>query len=270
MLRPPRKKTTTLPQVSMPFRRIAWLIAALFCLHASASGKPTLADRLPRPLPALSVGYYEFPPYTYTAPDGTTRGSGAEIVRRILLKAGYRAEFRSLPSARLYLGLQDGSVQLWAGAPGKAELADSTLECERVLGHVDLNLYRLPSHPSPPLPQGLAGKRVILISGYSYWKPITDLLEDPQLKLEQHRTSTHVAALQMLERGRGDYLIDYQTPVEQARRELQMAPLAFDRLYSVPTKLIVSRRAPDAEALRAQLDHAYDELKAAGYEMELP
>ncbi|WP_152220147.1 ABC transporter substrate-binding protein [Pseudomonas sp. SCB32] len=254
----------------MLFRRIAWLIAILFCLHASARDIPSLADRLPHPLPVLDVGYYEFPPYTYTAPDGSTHGSGAEMVRRILLKAGYRARFRSLPSARLYLGLQDGSVQLWAGATGKPELVDSTLECERTLGHVELNLYRLPSRSAPQLPQGLAGSRIILISGYSYWKPINDLLDDSHLKLELHRTSTHAAALQMLDRQRGDYLIDYQAPVEQARRELQLPPLAFDRLYSVPTKLIISRRAPNAEQLRTQLDHAYDELKAAGYEMELP
>lgn len=254
----------------MHLRRLAGLILALLCLNALAVDRPTLADRLPHPAPALTVGYYEFPPYTYTAPDGSTRGSGAEMVRRILLKAGYRADFRPLPSARLYLGLQDGSVQLWAGAPGKQELAGSTLECERVLGHVELNLYRLPSQPSPKVPEGLTGSRVILISGYSYWRPITDLLADPALKLELHRTSTHTAALQMLERGRGDYLIDYQTPVEQARQELNMAPLAFDNLYSVPTKLIVSRHAPDAEGLRAQLDHAYDELQAAGYEMKLP
>jgi len=254
----------------MLFRRIAWLIAMLFCLHASAHDSPSLADRLAHPLPVLDVGYYEFPPYTYTAPDGSTHGSGAEMVRRILLKAGYRARFRSLPSARLYLGLQDGSVQLWAGAPGKPELVGSTLECERTLGHVDLNLYRLPSRSAPQLPQGLAGSRIILISGYSYWKPINDLLDDTLLKLELHRTSTHVAALQMLDRQRGDYLIDYQAPVEQARRELQLPPLAFDRLYSVPTKLILSRRAPNAERLREQLDHAYDELQAAGYEMELP
>ncbi|PJI48616.1 MAG: bifunctional lytic transglycosylase/amino acid ABC transporter substrate-binding protein [Pseudomonas sp.] len=254
----------------MYFPRLAGLLIALLCLNAFAVDRPTLADRLPHPLPALSVGYYEFPPYTYTAPDGTTRGSGAEMVRRILLKAGYRADFRPLPSARLYLGLQDGSVQLWAGAPGKAELVDSTLECERILGHVELNLYRPASQPSPQIPNGLTGSRVILISGYSYWRPISEMLADPALKLEVHRTSTHTAALQMLERGRGDYLIDYQTPVEQARRELNMAPLAFDKLYSVPTKLIVSRQTPDAEGLRAQLDHAYDALQAAGYEMKLP
>ncbi|MFS2127548.1 substrate-binding periplasmic protein [Pseudomonas sp. Pseusp97] len=254
----------------MHFRRLVGPIVALLCLNALAVDRPTLADRLPHPLPVLTVGYYEFPPYTYTDPDGSTRGSGAEIVRRILLKAGYRADFRPLPSARLYLGLQDGSVQLWAGAPGKPELEGSTLECERVLGHVELNLYRLASRPSPRLPEGLAGSRIILISGYSYWRPITEMLADPRLQLEVHRTSTHAAALQMLERGRGDYLIDYQAPVEQARRELSMAPLASDNLYSVPTKLIVSRHAPNAEGLRAQLDRAYDELQAAGYEMKLP
>lgn len=254
----------------MHLRLLAGLILALLCLSAFANGRPTLADRLPHPLPALTVGYYEFPPYTYTAADGSTRGSGADMVRRILLKAGYRADFRPLPSARLYLGLQDGSVQLWAGAPGKPELMDSTLECQRVLGHVELNLYRLASRSSPKVPEGLTGSRVILISGYSYWRPITEMLADPKRQMEVHRTSTHTAALQMLERGRGDYLIDYQTPVEQARRELNMAPLAFDNLYSVPTKLIVSRHAPDAEGLRAQLDHAYDELVAAGYDMKLP
>ncbi|MDN6856201.1 transporter substrate-binding domain-containing protein [Pseudomonas sp. CAN2814] len=255
----------------MHFRRLAGLLVALLChVTAFAVDRPTLADRLPHPLPALTVGYYEFPPYTYTAPDGSTRGSGAEMVRRILLKAGYRADFRALPSARVYLGLQDGSVQVWAGAPGKVELAGATLECERTLGHVELNLYHLPSRASPKLPEGLSGSRVILISGYSYWRPITELLADTRLNLELHRTSTHTAALQMLERGRGDFLIDYQTPVEQARRELNMESLAYDRLYSVPTKLIISRRAPDAEGLRARLDRAYDELQAAGYEMKLP
>lgn len=53
----------------MHLRRLAGLILALLCLNALAVDRPTLADRLPHPVPALTVGYYEFPPYTYTAPD---------------------------------------------------------------------------------------------------------------------------------------------------------------------------------------------------------
>ncbi|WP_435607337.1 substrate-binding periplasmic protein [Pseudomonas knackmussii] len=217
----------------------------------------------------LDVGYYEFPPYIFTDDDGSTQGLGAELVRKLLRQAGYRAELHSLPSARLYQSLQDGSIQVWAGAPGKPELADSTLECAHTLGHVELNLYRLATRPAPRLPQDLVGKRIILISGYSYWRPATELLDDPALKLEVHRTSTHAAALQMLLRDRGDYLLDYQAPVEQARRDAGMPPLAATALFRLPLKLILSRRTPDAEQLRQRLDHAYEELHSAGERLEL-
>ncbi|MDF3933142.1 substrate-binding periplasmic protein [Pseudomonas citronellolis] len=217
----------------------------------------------------LAVGYYEFPPYIYTDDDGSTQGEGADLIRKLLRQAGYRAELRALPSARLYQGLQDGSVQLWAGAPGKPELAESTLECEHELGHVTLNLYRLATQPAPRLPQDLTGRRVILISGYSYWRPATQLLDDPRLNLEIHRTSTHGAALQMLLRDRGDYLLDYQAPVEQARSAVGLPALAHDTLYRLPLKLIVSRRAPGAEQLRERLDQAFEQLSAKGERVEL-
>lgn len=239
---------------------------------ASSLLPASLAHALPGPAggpQSLAVGYYEFPPYIYTNDDGSTQGEGAELIRKLLRQAGYRAELRALPSARLYQGLRDGSVQLWAGAPGKPELAESTLECEHVLGQVTLNLYRLASHPAPRLPQGLAGSRVILISGYSYWRPATQLLDDPRLNLEVHRTSTHSAALQMLLRERGDYLLDYQAPVEEARNAAGLPPLAYDTLYRLPLKLIVSRRTPDAEQLRQRLDQAFEQLNAKGEKVEL-
>ncbi|SDL10387.1 polar amino acid transport system substrate-binding protein [Pseudomonas delhiensis] len=239
---------------------------------ASSLLPASLAHALPGPAggpQSLAVGYYEFPPYIYTDDDGSTQGEGAELIRKLLRQAGYRAELRALPSARLYQGLRDGSVQLWAGAPGKPELAESTLECEHVLGQVTLNLYRLASQPAPHLPQGLAGSRVILISGYSYWRPATQLLDDPRLNLEVHRTTTHNAALQMLLRDRGDYLLDYQAPVEEARNAAGLPPLAYDTLYRLPLKLIVSRRTPDAEQLRQRLDQAFEQLSAKGEKVEL-
>ncbi|WP_313819306.1 hypothetical protein, partial [Cupriavidus sp.] len=39
-----------------------------------------------------------------------------------------------LPGARLYAGLRDGSVQLWAGAGGKSELAGHTYEARNSMG----------------------------------------------------------------------------------------------------------------------------------------
>lgn len=245
----------------MPLRNTTPLLALLaFALLAA----PQLHAQDARP--SLNVGYYEFPPYIYTARDGHAAGSGARLVRLLLERAGYRPAFRALPSARLYLGLQDGSVALWAGA-AKPELAADTLQARRVLGHVSLNLYYPAHQPAPRVPQDLAGRRLILISGYSYWKPVTDFIQDPNLHLHLrlYRTGTHHAALRMLELGRGDYLLDYQAPVEAASRQA----LASQELYRLPLRMIVSRHIPGAEALRDRLDQAYDQLRSDGADLSL-
>ena len=74
----------------------------------------------------------------------------------------------------------------------------------------------------------------------------------------------------MLLRRRGDYLLDYQTPVDEARQLLGMRELPFIEVQRLPLKLIFSRRAADAERLRDELDRAYEELEEAGEDLWLP
>lgn len=217
----------------------------------------------------IHVGYYEFPPYSYTDAQGQPSGSGLELTARLLEQAGYQAEFRSYPGARLYSGLQDGSVQIWPGAPGKTELAKHTLEGRHLLGEITLNLYFRPDTPPPRLPDDLHGRGVILITGYSYWQDVNQWLEDPARQITRHRTSSHTSALEMLERRRGDYLLDYQTPVEQAKRALAMGDLPFVEVQRLPLRLIFSRHAPNAERLRDDLDRVYQQLKDAGEDLWL-
>ncbi len=238
--------------------------AALFC------GLSFAQTESGQPLPVVNVGFYEFPPYTYSAADGAPEGSALRLTERLLKHAGYHPVFRSLPGARLYAGLRDGSVHLWPGAPGKEELKGYTLESRSVLGEFDLALYFRRDTLLPRLPEDLSGRGIILISGYSYWKPYRDWLSDPVLNIEQHRTSSHTSALEMLQRHRGDFLLDYVTPVEQARQRLGMAELPYVVLHRLRSKLIVSRRAPDAQKLLDALDGAYAELAAQGEDLRLP
>src|SRR5690606_263599 len=193
--------------------------------------------------PTVSVGYYEFPPYSWTDIDGQPRGSILALTERLLRHAGYRGEYRSLPGARLYAELRDGSVQLWPGAGGKAELAGHTYEARHAIGEFSLALYHRQDTPPPRLPEDLKGRGMIVISGYSYWKPINQLLADPALGIRLHRTRTHASALEMLLRRRGDYLLDYQAPVEQVRKELGLSPLPYTVLQNMQLRLIASRRA---------------------------
>lgn len=167
----------------------------------------------------LTVGYYDFSPVMYGDSHGVTRGEMAELTRLVLRRAGYRPRFRRLPSARLYTALKSGSVDIWLGAPGKPELRAHTRESAHSLGRVDLNLYHRADTPTPRIPESLVGQGVIVINGYSYWPSVNQLLQDPALDIRLLRTATHESALAMLRYRRADYLLDYQLPAEQARRD---------------------------------------------------
>ncbi|MGE8362947.1 substrate-binding periplasmic protein [Pseudomonas sp.] len=247
-------------------RTISCLLLALGLWASPGHAQPAPDDTSP----LVSVGYYEFPPYSYSDSKGRPRGAILDLTLRLLEHAGYRAELRSYPGARLYGALQDGTVQLWPGAPGKPELVDHTLEGRTQLGEMVLNLYFRRDTLLPRIPEDLKGRGVILISGYTYWRQSNDLINDPALGITQHRTRTHTAALEMLQRRRADFLLDYQAPVEQARRRLGMSELPFVQLQRMPMKFILSRHAPGAEALRDALDRAYEELQAAGEDLSLP
>ena len=239
------------------------LVAALYCATSQAQ---TVAGS---PQPVIQVGFYEFPPYSYCDDQGRPQGPALRLTQRLLQQAGYQAHIRAYPSARLYSELQDGGVHIWPGAPGKPELAEHTLESRTQLGEAVLNLYFRRDTLLPRIPDDLYGRGLILISGYSYWPSVNRLIDDPALDIRQHRTGSHVSALEMLQRGRGDFLLDYQDPVEQARVELGVPELPFVQLHRLPLKLIISRHAPGAEALRDALDRAYLELRAAGADLSL-
>lgn len=247
-----------------PLKAFIYLaLASLFGLPAAVLANP-VSQRV------LNVGYYEFAPAIYTDAHGMARGELAELTRRVARQAGYGVRFRGLPGARLYAALENGSIDLWPGAQGKPELATHTLEGRHTLSQINLNLYRLAGTPAPRLPDDLAGKSLILIGGYSYWPKVNALLDDPGLDLRLLRTSNHLSALEMLQRNRGDYLLDYQIPVEQARQRLRMEALPYQRLAQVPIHFIVSRHARDAATIVTALDDAYEALRVAGEDLSLP
>ena len=212
----------------------------------------------------LHVGYLEFPPLSYTDNQGQARGEIIMMIRQLLQQAGYPAEFRSLPGARLYKGLVDGSIQLSGGSPGVPQLQGHILESRHPLGTVDINLYHRPDTAPPVLPQGLRGKHLLLINGYAYRPPISDWLNDSSLDLQLSRSSSHQSALAMLMRQRGDYLIVYSKPTEQALRDAGLPALPYITLIHLPITLQISKAMPGAEQLRDDLDRAYEELQLKG------
>jgi polar amino acid transport system substrate-binding protein len=221
-------------------------------------------------MPVVTVGYYDFPPSIYATPDGRTQGPLFDLLTRMLQRGGYTAQFRAMPIARLYNELREGRVDLWAGAPGKQELKGHVLESDRPLAQVRLNLYYRPDTPAPKVPDDLAGKVMIMLSGYSYWPHTRDLLLAPAHKIIQLRTHHRESALELLRRRRGDYLLDYELPIEQVLRSAGQPPLPHVTVESLPIRLIVSRKSDDAPLLLQKMDEVFDQMQAAGEDMALP
>ncbi len=211
----------------------------------------------------ITIGYYEFPPSSYTDSENNPAGYTLELGRELLTNAGYEVVFKALPSARLYAQLISGDVDLWLGAQGKPELAKYTLESSRVIGEITLAVFYHPDSKPPRLPEDLKGKKIILIGGYSYWPPATQWLADSSLNLKQTRTSQHDSAIAMLLRKRGDYLFDYLEPMRDTQQQLGLDELSlpYIKIHSVPATFIVSKRAKHAKQLLADLESQFDTYK---------
>ncbi|WP_242672000.1 substrate-binding periplasmic protein [Stutzerimonas kirkiae] len=218
----------------------------------------------------LVIGYYDFPPEIYTDSEGVVRGPVIELTHRVLEEAGYHAVYRQLSSARLYLGLIDGSVDLWVGAAGKPGLAEHTLESRNDLGRTRINLYFRPDTRPPRIPEDLIDKELIVLGGYSYSRDLSDLFDSTRMALRLRRTGTHDSALQMLLHHRADYMLGYQTPMQEAFRVAGVEPLPHLTLQDIPIRFIISRHARDSESLRDALDKAYERLGEASAGLPRP
>ncbi|PCD00764.1 substrate-binding periplasmic protein [Halopseudomonas pelagia] len=219
--------------------------------------------------PVVQVGIMRFPEYSYQNEQGKAVGVMVDLTRLLLDRAGYRSDIRILPSARIWRGLEDGEVHLWPGIVNKPGLDDLTLLTERDLTRVAINLYYLPGQPKPALPEALVGKRLILITNYTYVKSLLERLQDPALAMSFDSSMSHVGALEMLLRGRGDFLLNYRAQVDPLVAGMGLEPLPHIELAEHPMRYVLSRQSGFAEQLKADLDRAYDELAAEGVELDV-
>lgn len=217
----------------------------------------------------VRVAFMDFPGYSELDESGRATGKAVELTRDLLNEAGYAAQIQILPAARIWLGLENGEVHLWPGVLSKPGLDEHTLLTSRDMGRVNINLYYLPGNPAPDWPQELHGKSLITITNFTYTKALNDILNNPGLNLTIHKSNSHSGAVEMLLRGRGDYLLDYQAQVDVVLRDLEIESLPYIEVASHPMRFILSRNSGFAEQLKVDLDAAFDRLRARGAELDV-
>lgn len=201
----------------------------------------------------------------------TKRDSGGQLKNPLLKladtlfsEAGIEWQARPLPAKRLFKYLKEGVVPftMLVRAPG---LESCCLFSEHPVSSTELRVYRRHVTQAVREKEDLAGKRVITIRGYSYGG-LGKYLRDPRNKVEMQEAASHAEAFLLFERGRGDYLIDYQGPAEEILREQQVVDAVYDTYKRLDVFLVLSRTFPDAPAVLKQLETVVAKLPFDGKE----
>lgn len=229
-------------------------------VHAAAL---TANTPLPNPArPILTAAYVEFPPLEYMDENGQPAGIFVDLTRQVADEAGYDLEFVYLPISRTYFYLRNGMVDLWLGLTDIPALNGYVLESDVSPIATKLSVWSLEETPAITRFENFNDRILILISGYTYGGLLYHLEDSPSIRVTY--APNHLAALKMLERNRGHYLLDYQFPVRETLHEEPVENIREQPVRTRFTAWLFSRQTTNHQVLRDRFDQAYRRLAEQG------
>lgn len=208
------------------------------------------------PLPILNAGYINFPPIAYTDEDGKAQGSIIELTNQLAADNGYRVNWINYPINRIYHTLKSGDIDFWPGSPNVPALKDFTLSSKPFGISVKLCAFSLENSKTITAIDQLGDKQLVLIRGYTYRDQLKTIFENnPHQPIV---APNHPAAMDLLRRGRGEYLISYGHPMQEAMKNYPLQDAHCDTLDEWPLVYVISRRNPNAQLIADTFDAAYE------------
>lgn len=233
-----------------------WIVLAGLLLSAG-----TVAD-LEIAAEPLRVAYVDFPPITYQTSDGTPAGSFIEITRKVAVEAGYAPEFLNLPISRAYLYLTNGKIDVWPGVTNVPALDGEVLESWVSPFPIQLSAWYMEGKEPLAHFDQLLGTTVIIIGGYTYGGLLYWLEDEDSIRVTE--APNYRAALEMLKRGRGDYLFGHRQPVLDTLKMPEDEKVRESEIRSRNLAWVFSLANPRAAILREEFDDAYIRLAEKG------
>lgn len=243
---------------ALALRSILWVLS--LCSFAVVS-MPAPANPV-QERQIVKVGYTEFAPLTYQNSRKEAAGEFIEITRKVVIEAGYNPVFQYLPPSRLTLYLSTGDIDLAPYGSRSPPLRNTTLESWISPVSLKLSVWHLDTTERPEHFNTVAGKRVIVVRGYTYGGLLDYMISNGNISLTE--APDHRAAIDMLKLDRGDYLLAFNFPVEVLLEPAKDANVRATGVSSVDGVLLYSLSNPRAAVLREELDDAYIRLSEKG------
>jgi len=211
----------------------------------------------------LKIAFVEFPPIEYIDSSNKPAGTFIDITKAVLDNAGIDFEFVQLPISRTYLYIKDGNIDLWPGLTGIPSLQGHVIESHSKPVTITLSAWHLENSPKIENISDLSAKNVILVTGYTYGGLLYKITKS-EFGMTALYAPDHLAGLKMLQRGRGQYLLDYNEPIFNQLETYSVEDLSHTMLNVRDGAFIISKKTPKAQQLRQILDQSYKQLVSEG------
>ena len=208
----------------------------------------------------LEFGYIHLPPFGYTDDEGQPRGYLVELARRVFTAMDQPVSFVQHPAARLYRQMDSGETAFTLAAANLHRLQTTAVEADEPAITLTLTLYRRKDTQPVSDAEQLKGRHVVLMKDYSYGQ-LGRFFEAESDAMRITEARTHKSALQMIQFGRADYLLNYQTPADTTIAQQGLSGLARDVIGRVEVHFFVSKALENAQALADDWDRHLQKLK---------
>lgn len=222
---------------------------------------------------AADVMAPKYPEIEYASPDQsvwTTRLTAQgepdnpllQVAELLFARAGIPWHGKPYPASRLFRYLQNGTAQFSMLVKAPA-LQECCLFSRKPIAVAEIRAYRRVSSSPVRNVEGLAGKQVITIRGYSYGG-IISFISDPAHRVTNNVTDSHASAFRMLDNGRADYVIDYAGPAAEVLAAERIEGMVYDVLSRQDVHLVLSKSYPDAQEVMQRLEAIAETLDVEG------
>jgi two-component system, NarL family, sensor histidine kinase EvgS len=242
----------------------AWmlLLALVLPLHAAPAALPAtpVVEAAPQAGDVITVGVLgHFPPfYRWDTNAGAPTGLDAELLAEISRTTGLVFRWRRYDSfPALLAGLQAGEVRMTTATALTADRARQ-LRFTRPYASVQQAFFGPSAITSVPATPDLSGRRLAVVMGYA-----SESIAAERFPAAARPSYPSIeAALDAVQRGEVDFVLEALPALEALARERVAAGLAVLRTYGFPEgHLRLATRGSD-EALVRQLDAAIEQAQA--------
>jgi len=174
------------------------------------------------------------------------------LVEVLMERVGLSWRAIPYPAKRLFYNLQNG-ITNFSILVRASSLQDSCLFSREPLYTTSLSLYYLRGRQKITSKEGLVGKKIITIRGYSY-ADLLSFIEHPTNRITNVVAGTHRAAFEMLKAGRADYVLDYASAASDILSKRADMDIETSPLRQLDIFLVLSKSYPNAQQLMKRLE----------------